>query len=431
MSPRRAPRPGDAGFVLIGVVIFVLALTIIGLSLFSLSSYEAQFLQRSIDREQAFQSAQGGVERAKFLLSVPPYRMDRVAQDLDDPVVSATAVQVQAGVPDSTGPLEWQGADVTLRVTARVNGQERTIDGRFKPRLTRDVYSQLLSTHLGIAVDDFAEAGAPPPGTDRRYTVFLGGPVWQGTMPPDTNSWLPILGSPRPVGIATDPVTLPAVAQYLAGHTGPMSEDPTNRTYGGITYRRYRLYPGTGNVGYFLTPSSMSGDPDFSLCDRTMSQEIMLRVRGCAIWLMPRGIRFDNKVTVVGRSAPGGDCLVIVAGRSGTFSYDPDAAITFFAGIASDIPVILISDGRVYIQHLNNPAGTNSQVPDLSIYARDVVLTGPRWVSGRTMTLEHRTTGFLDNYWVPRLANSGFLPNVTSASGRELALLPGTWRAYP
>ena len=45
MTPRdRSPRHGESGFVLIGVVIFVLALTIIGISLFSLSSYEAQFL---------------------------------------------------------------------------------------------------------------------------------------------------------------------------------------------------------------------------------------------------------------------------------------------------------------------------------------------------------------------------------------------------
>ena len=40
--------PGEAsGFVLVGVVMIALALTILGLSLFSLSGYESQFLDRS------------------------------------------------------------------------------------------------------------------------------------------------------------------------------------------------------------------------------------------------------------------------------------------------------------------------------------------------------------------------------------------------
>jgi hypothetical protein len=429
MSPHRVLRRGEAGFVLIGVVIFVLALTIIGLSLFSLSSYEAQFLQRSIDREQAFQSAQGGVERAKFLLSARD-SMARVSADLLDPVVSATAVQVQGGLPDSIGAIEWQGADVTLRVTARVNGEERTIGGQFKPRLTRNVYSQLIATAGGIVVEDFAEAGATP--TDRRYTVHLSGPIWQGTMPPDTNAWLSLLGPappPLPVGIATDPVALPAATAYVASHVGSASLPlgPDSRQYFGIDWWRYRLYPGTGNIGFFRSPAS---DPDFSLYDKQTHDGTMLRVRGCAIWLMPRGVRFDGKVTVVGRSAPGADCLVIVAGRSGSFADDPDAGIWFFGGLESTIPVILISDGRVYIQYMNN-YGSSGAVSELSIYARDVVLTGPRRALGGRMDLAHPWAGYLDNYWVPRLANSGFLPNVTSANGRELALQPGTWRAYP
>jgi hypothetical protein len=55
----------DRGFVIVGVVMFVLALTILGLSLFSLSSYESQFLNRSLAREQAcgLQHPFGGVDR--------------------------------------------------------------------------------------------------------------------------------------------------------------------------------------------------------------------------------------------------------------------------------------------------------------------------------------------------------------------------------
>ena len=66
---------GLASFYLVGavavwgVVMFVLALTILGISLFGLSSYEAQFFGTSSDGSQAFYSAVGGIERAKFVLA--------------------------------------------------------------------------------------------------------------------------------------------------------------------------------------------------------------------------------------------------------------------------------------------------------------------------------------------------------------------------
>jgi hypothetical protein len=37
--------------------------------------------------------------------------------------------------------------------------------------------------------------------------------------------------------------------------------------------------------------------------------------------------------------------------------------------------------------------------------------------------------GYLDTYWVPLLADGGYLPNATSASGRRLDLVPGSWQA--
>jgi len=417
MTPRnRSPRPGEAGFVLIGVVIFVLALTIIGISLFSLSSYEAQFFQRSLEGEQAFQSAVGGIERAKFALARDSL-LSSVKDDLPlENVTAATAIQMQGGLPDSTGPVQWEGEDVTLRVTARVNQERRTVEGWFRPHLTREVYSQLIATSGGIGVMPFA-----PDGSDRRFTIYLTGPIWQGTMPPDPSDWLSVLHHPLPTDISTDPLALPAVAQYLSSHSGSPSGDPE-----GIgLWWRYRL--GAGGVDFFSTPSSMTGDPDFSL-DDSQHLCVKLEVTGCAIWLMSRGIRFDQKVTVVGTSGPGSDCLIIVAGRSVTFPDDPDAGILFLGGLESGIPVILISDGSVYIQDMTDPSGgPSSSVQDLTVYARDVVLTGPRL--GAELSLTHVPGGSLDTYWVPLLADGGYLPNVTSTSGRELTLRPGTWHA--
>jgi len=420
MTPRdRAPRPGEAGFVLIGVVIFVLALTIIGISLFSLSSYEAQFLQRSIDGEQAFQTAAGDIERARFVLALRQARLENVAENLP-PNTSVSARQVQNGDTVSSGPVDWTPTNpVFLNVTARANQEQRTIECRFKP--LREIYSQLITTHGGIEVKAYATDGS-----DRRNTVHLDGPVWEGIMPPDTLAWLDVIDAPpKPVGIATDPVPLPAVARYLSSHSGLPSPDPHINT----GWWRYQLHAGVGKVGFFSTPS---GDPDFSLYDKQTSHPVKLEVTGCAIWLMPNGIRFDQKVTVQGTSGPGSDCLIIVAGRSGTFPADPAAGIWFFGGLESNIPVILVSDGRVCIQDMTDPSGGvgwghYSFVRDMTIFARDVVLTGP--VPGLELWLMHPPTGDLDNYWVPRLADRGDLPNVTSASGRELTLIPGTWHA--
>jgi hypothetical protein len=419
-------RRGDSGFVLIGVVIFVLALTIIGMSLYSLSSYEAQFLQRSQDGEQAFQSAVGGLERVKYVLSTSPYRMDRVKQSLPADLVAATAIQVQGGLPDSTSPVVWGGGDVFLSVTAQVGQEQRSIRGFFRPRLRQQAYTQLLATNGGIVVEP-----ENPPGVDRRYTVHLAGSVWQGTVPPDPSTWTSVLGSGPALTIATDPVPLPQVPQYLSSYLGPAPQSPDPDPGPGPfpPWRVYPLFAGIGNVAFFKTPPSMVGNSDFSLYDSQTVKDVMLGVSGCAVWLMPQGIRFDRKVRVVGWSGtPQTDCLIIVAGQSGSMAYnDPEAGIWFNDGLQTDgTPVILVTNGRVRIQH--NTSGDDSYVSEITIYAGDVLLTGPDVSSGRQMWLNHTSGAELDTYWVPRLADAGDLPNLTSTSGRELALVMGTWR---
>src|SRR5262245_17287191 len=66
-EPLRRARE-EAGFILPGVVMFVLVLTIIGLSLFSLSSYEAQFMHQTLRKTEAFYEAASAIDRARFVL---------------------------------------------------------------------------------------------------------------------------------------------------------------------------------------------------------------------------------------------------------------------------------------------------------------------------------------------------------------------------
>src|SRR5262249_38055573 len=98
-------RDGERGFVLPGVVMFVIVLTILGLSLFALSSYEAQFMNATLDQTQAFYFANGAIDRARYLLT-STYRLQDVASNLGAGVDSAIAIQDPYGNPNSAG--DWR-----------------------------------------------------------------------------------------------------------------------------------------------------------------------------------------------------------------------------------------------------------------------------------------------------------------------------------
>lgn len=439
MTPCAAgPRPRQAGFVLIGVVIFVLALTIIGISLFSLSSYEAQFLERSLDSEQAFQSAAGGIDRARVVLCETS-RLEAVGQNLPlENVVAAIAIQVRSGDSISTGPVEWVPDQVVhLRVTARVDGRERTVTARFTPQEASNYYRQLLTTHGRVAVDPLESAD---PGLPAQRTIDLSGRIWQGTIqsPADT-AWRDLLRSWAPgPPILQGSAEVPDLASYFLAHpvgtalpAGYWSQpSPADENH-------FEFHADPGVPTYYRVPSGFdAGECLYDLCDGAV---ITVSGRGCVVWELPAGVHFLNPVFIrADVGAPGHHrddrCLVIVAGP------DPGSptgtGIFLEGGVQSDIPLVLVSDGRVAIQHINNPgftnqAGFSTLADDVAVFARNVVLRGPRshTLQNLSMELRHLATGSLDRTWVPYLAEHGGLPNLTSASGHELALRPGTWRA--
>jgi hypothetical protein len=405
MTARHRTTMSDGGFVLIGVVVFVLALTILVLSLYGLSSYEAQFLQRSLDEEQAFQSAVGGIERAKFALSLPPYELESVAQNLPEGVDSTVAIQDG----NSTGPVTWGGTNVMIRVTAKVNGAQRAVDGQFTPMVTQNYYSPLLTVSEGIEVETVSlDHGYE----NRSQTVLLDGPVWESS-PQDTNSWKPLLYPPAPLGIRKSPaVPVPSVAPFLTQHPGPFDLAELPVVSGPASNRIYLLGAGSGGtVGYFSTPDN--SDPSFSL--RLFPYGCQVQVQGLAVWLMPRGIYVFEPVLINGD--PTKDCLVIIAGPEG---------ITFWGGLQASIPVILVSNGQVILFHGENRSSSSSTV-DLSIFARSAKFMGP--VAPAVLPLLRNPNGPLNTFFLDALAAQGALPNVTSVSGRRLVLVPGSWHA--
>jgi hypothetical protein len=421
MNARAPASAREAGFVLVAVVVFVMALGILVLTLYGLSSYESQFFQRSVDSEQAFQSAVGGIERAKFLLcSVPPFLLQSVKQPwpAESHVLSATATQLVGGTPSPAGPVSWDDPHnlVNLRVTAEVNGVRRTVEGSFAPTAP-NYYKQLVTVTDAVIVDSLA--GTPP--TDRSRTVALHGSVWLGS-PAAGASWRDLLapGSLVPPPLS-GPVESPALQRYFADHP-PSDAEPAR--FDNLVYRLHASQ--TGIPVLYCAPAGSDRDSFY----RAPITAADVTVKGLALWLFPGGVRFDSPLRILGAQGEGtDDCLVMVAGPAGPLRDPefPSAGIRFYGGIHANIPVILVSSGGVLIQRISDAATPGRIAEDLAVYAQDVRFTGTIRDSNAVVQLKHPTTGRLDGYYVDLLASQGALPNSTSA--HSLALVPGSWHA--
>jgi hypothetical protein len=448
MKPRSPSPPSrEAGFVLIGVIIFVLALTIIGISLFSLSTYEAQFLQRSQDGEQAFQSAVGGIERAKFILSSTS-QLENVPRFMSSHqwnVVSASAGQIHGSDTIRVGSVDWDEPDqgVVLRVTAQVNEEQRTVIATFAPREAPSYYRQLFTTSGRVTVD--------APRSTREWlpalpTIDLGGPVWQGTVESSADTawaqtaswmWNRRLRSWWPDRrLMSGGVVEPDLTTYFVSHA-PTAALPAgySRDPEPADVNRYFLNANPDVPTYYGTPTAFdAGQCLYDMCDGAV---ITVSGRGCVVWELPAGVHFLNPPFF--RTDHGGGhfhddcCLVIVAGADPAEPTHP--GIFFEGGFQSDIPLIFVSNVGVGIQHINNPGfydqtGFSTEAAEISVYARDVHLLGPRsgTMDNLSMSLRHPVAGSLDRVWIPHLAEYEGLPNLTSASDHELTLRQGTWR---
>src|SRR6266487_1893846 len=208
---RRVPG-GERGFVLVGVVMLVLALTILGLSLFSLSSFESQFLTRSRDQEAAFYAATGQIERVKFELARTG-RLESSWFGVPDGVVdSSRAWQWQAGAMTETGTV-YPG-EVQILVHARVRQAERTVSGIYISNFAADYYRRLITTSGAISVD----VGSPPL---RQGTVWLEGKIYEAGPPSAWTNKITRIG-PDSTQHNCDWIQPPAVQPLFNAHPGPL-----------------------------------------------------------------------------------------------------------------------------------------------------------------------------------------------------------------
>lgn len=434
---KRRERAGDGGFVIIGVVIFVIALAILGVSLFSLSSIEAEFFGRTENETQELYSAEGGLEWARAVLASEE-RLEAVAQIVRDSlgIVAAQAGQRQNGVFVTSGPVQWNSPDsVWVRVTAAVGDTTtRTVEAWFKA-IRGDEYYKRLITSASKVVVYIGNVG----GTIGRSNTLVLESLQGSTRLPATywqnstdHSWLSYLRTPPvPVHeIHSSFIPIPNTVEFITRHAA--GADTSVHYVPG--QGAYDVQSSMSAARFFWTDDPRPTPPDSSY-SWWVPEAIDVRVRGLCVWMFPDGVRFNQSV-YVRRTGSQPGCLVIVANRNGDHQevqsgvpYDyRDVGIWFFGGLRADrdIPVILVSNGTVIVEQYNN-ATVSLEVPELSIFAREVRLSGP--LEGVPYSrLGHTKSGLLDQY-VNTLSTLEALPNAVAGGAHSLALSPGSWQS--
>lgn len=435
MSGHRAgPGAGAArGFVLVGVVMMVMALTIIGISLYSLSGYESQFFGRTLFGRQALYTASGGIELAKSLLatplgSPPEHRLTNVARAIGrEGVVSAVAWQEEP--LDSSGIVNW-GKPVRIRVGVQVHGVTRTVEGRFLPSEPNNPYWRLLASASPVQY-----VGA------HQATVRLRGGAWHPVSAAPDSAWIQSLEGASRVALTPTAPPTPSVGPYITAHypaAGPDSAWVT-RDYDVTTpYPHYQTVfvsmdagPLASDYRFFRSASDSLAvaASNLALFDFYSGANVVARVRGTAVWVVPNGAFFEGEFRV--RRLPNTNTanLVIVVGPNGRHATRPDIGAWFSKGIEipdDDVNVFVVSSGSVRIED-NSITPQPIQAHRLSVYGNAIQLSGPAPATHR-----------LDLQYAPSqkavadgLYGRGLLPPVTGIQFGAFALDPGSWRQSP
>lgn len=437
MTPARStPLPPNAvgGFALVGVVMFVLVLTILGLSLFSLSTIEGQFLNRSTSSAEAFYAASEGLERSRFVLSTTRDLGSVGTWVEGGTIVNAVAMQVK-GTParvESTGSVAWNSPNpIIVRVLAVQRGQRSFLETRLEAVRNEDLYRRLLTLSNDL---DIAAVNPTVPFYPTMAQTWLTGELWKNGNNP---SWQAAPGygagltTQRP---GSDVVPTPDVGTYFAQH---MAGATVVNSISGV----YTLDAGVGGTAYFKSVGAGNWSLEDDNGTTPPSTPPRIRVRGKVFWLLDHGVRFDRSVTVepaFGGVPLPGDALVIVAGKN--YLTDPSTEDDAFKGIAFKsgldtglvpVPLILVSDGIVSIEHKVANATGDSRVKFLSIYADGVYLLGPHGAGGTatsTLRIEHTPGNPVYENLIDLLYDLGLLPNTSAGVDGTLPPVAGSWR---
>jgi hypothetical protein len=443
-SSARKSGPGqERGFALLTVIVIVMALTILGLSLFSLSGFEARFFRPAVNQAQAIQSGRAGVDWARYVLeSTDDLGSVRIARPPEwtgiTGVIARRGPDFDSG--DSTGyvfPAEGVDPDsIWVRAVASQGNQESAVMAMFSPSPGQDIYKRLMTVmdKMVIKRDNDAErfGNTLLTGIIRMRTVRIEDyngdeittPLHGTNCVGQQNFHRPEEDLGQGAGWWSEKYNAPGTQDLIPVPGSPITIGPT----------------GSQPAIYRTDLNEMVGGPPRLWSAGLEDDECIINVRGTLIWMFPDGLlctdqlRFHNigsgEATVIMVSRPGPDV-------NGGKENDVGFALLGGLNIPSDVNVFMISTGCVEIEHFESEwetAASDSRY--LSIYADWVRLMGPTDDDDKNMDLKHgdgcnaNDPNDLKDGLVDQLIEANLLPNSRFAR-RKLAFVPGTWNENP
>lgn len=439
-SPRSAPRQAardERGFILVGVVTFMLALTILGLSLFALSSYEAQFFHTTAAREQSLQNCESGMNLVQALLETRfPRNLENARLAVGQFGITRAIAYQHQGSPvndtASTGPVDWADT-LYIEVSAKSGGAERTVRAAYTPVMNANPYQRLIATGGGIDVNTI--------NSTSPSTFQMSGRVWQYVRSASDTAWTGALTwtSGRPVDPTSPPMPLADafVDEGLAGTTSApdMVEDVGPFQHLVMRFLNTEVEPSEETPLFFRTPVSPKNEnaesqPEYGAYSFFSYYPTDIHVLGTVVWVVPAGVCFQRTVDIKADDRKSSNNLIIVAKRNGRHPGYEDRGIWFQGGI--DLTpnkdgryprVYLVSEGDIGLTH-HHSYQTSKRAPWMSIVAGGrVELGGPE--GGEHYELAY-TASIMDAL-ADRLLDEGALPNYAGGSTTAFGVLRGHW----
>jgi len=411
------PAPDERGFILVGVVTFMLALTILGLSLFALSSYEAQFFVVSASREQSLQNSESGMELVKTLIAAPDSRLEWAHRaEGQFGITSAMAYQWRSGLATDTtsqGPVQWDSTLVIV-VAAKSGGVQRSLQAKFIPTAAENPYHKLLAAEQGIAVNT---VNSPSPSV-----LQLSGPIWQPVNSDADTAWAANVTrmSGGPIDRGTPPV--PLATDFVSQNPGV---DMTNIRLGNAGSYELRMEIGSSSPTFYHSPPSptAAGETNKNYTFYT-GADLAIRVSGVSVWVVPKGVRFDNLVSVSQGSGGATGTLIIVATANGRDGIYGGRGIWFNGGltVTSGVRVYLVSDGDIAVTQQNEYNNDNSAMALSIVAGGRIEIGGPDAGHAFQLGYDPAMDALAD-----QLLAQGALPPVMGGSGGSFVAMRPSW----
>jgi hypothetical protein len=374
LSAHQKDRRHRRGAALLLVLIVVPALSIVGLSLLSMASFEAGRARAQQQIAQCLYSAEGGVARGTWVL-LNSSQLGNVAQQLPAGVSACTATQGAA----TTGALNWNGANISLKATGVSGPYTRQVQRQFKPK------GQSLNLKNVITT---------PGDIDMKKNCTINGPI----LTADPDPQLDGIGGTHPVTIAPVPALDVGVTidNILAAYN---EVTVTSAQIGASSVASPVVMNGGAGTAVYYT-----NDPGLWVSNSGGGNKCV-SVEGECIWVIKGGADIGKEFTFspVGTNPR----LLILVAQGG---WDVQKAID-----AVGLALIVITNGDMDYKK----AGTFSNV---SMYSTSVDTDKDQNWNYVAATMDP---------WQDSLDSRNLLPRVGGTTTGTLTSLSGTWSELP